>query len=425
MKVSTLKRSIMLCRDAGITPMIWGHRGIGKSSVVQQTCFDHKLGMIDLRASQIEASDIRGLPDKQNGRTVYLPPADMPIGGMPWKDLEVELGFDPALIYEKVDELKAKGNLPEATRLKEIFVRSQPRLDSGILFLDELNRGQDDVLQAAFQLVLDHKVGLYSLPPGWCVVSAGNFMEGYLTNGFTDPAFLNRFCHLILSSDDMTLPEWVDYISEKHGEPASGVIEFASQNISHLHGDLKSELGFSIQPSPRSWEAAIRVEKVVKVKEYGDDARLAVLAGLVGKELSIAYVNYSCPVKPMDIITNGVDANKAKLRGLSRQQVMGLVWGLSGFLKKKIEDDHYGKVALDFTRWLCKEHNEKDIAVAFCNIMVSGGSGPQRIKSAMISNPNVSALISRYSDGGKSFAHRLSQDPDLREVVSRVAWYGK
>ena len=68
------------------------------------------------------------------------------------------------------------------------------------------------MLQAIFQLVLDRRVGQYVLPPGWCVVAAGNYMEGYQVSGFNDAAFLDRFCHLTLSGGETTLEEWVNFV---------------------------------------------------------------------------------------------------------------------------------------------------------------------------------------------------------------------
>lgn len=409
MKIATLKRSILLCRASRITPFVWGHRGYGKSASVKQVCEEQKLGFIDLRCSQLEASDIRGIPtkDEKSGRTVYLPPAEMPVADMEWDDAQREISAAPE------------------DRQEAVRTALQPRFKNGILFLDELNRAQDDVLQATFQLTLDGKVGLFVLPPGWSVVCAGNFMEGYMTNGFTDPAFLNRLCHLTLSGDDLTLPEWVDYMSNTHSESgaASQVIEFASQNMKHLYGDVKGELGFSIQPSPRSWDAVARVEAVSKKREFGEDAKLAVLKGLVGPELAIAYSTYSCPVKPTDLLSKGVQAMLNELRSLNRNQLTGLMWGFAGLVKTKIDDDKIAATAMDFTRWMCKHAGDKDIAVAFCNLMVGGGNAPQRVKSALVSNPNVGALINRFSDGpGKSFAQRLAADRELHELVSKTAW---
>ena len=93
MKISIMKSCLSLCRESNVTAFMWGHRGIGKSSIVRQLCQELRIGFVDFRASQIEASDLRGLPDKSDNRTVYLPPADMPLSRptMTWEDLEKEL----------------------------------------------------------------------------------------------------------------------------------------------------------------------------------------------------------------------------------------------------------------------------------------------------------------------------------------------
>jgi len=418
MNISTLKRAILLCRAADITPWCHGIQGIGKSSAARNLAIEEKLGFVDFRLAQCEASDIRGMPDRVNGRTVYLPPAEMPIGDMSWETYQ--------------QEIKDAGD-----RAWEVIPKLQPRLKEGILFLDEINRGGDDILNAVFQLVYDLKIGQYSLPPGWSIVAAGNFMEGFMTNGFTDPAFLDRFCHLTLSADESTQPEWVEYMEATHtvtGDDgkldvnyASKIIEFAAQNTEHLYGRPKSDLGFAILPSPRSWDAVTRVEKVIATKDYGNDARRAVIAGLIGVGLADSFINYNCPVRPEDLIAHGVEGVRPSLDKIARDEncrnmVMGLMWGVAGRLRKNIDkDEKLAKVAMDFTRWLCLEIKDKDIAVAFCNHMMSGSSAPARLRSAMLSNPNVGKLIAKWSTG-KSFHARLSADPKLADLVAATAW---
>ena len=448
MRIDALKRCLLICREANVTAFIWGHKGIGKSSSVKQLTSENRMGFIDMRMSQIEASDIRGLPDKREGRTEFLPPADMPRGGMTWEELGKLLGYPADQHEQRVAELRVTGTayidpadteavrkqqeaLKEATRLEELFTKSQMMLNEGILFLDEANRAQDDVLQAAFQLVLDRRVGQYVLPAGWTVVAAGNFTEGYMTNGFTDPAFLDRFCHLILSADDTTLPEWVDFIVNKHGEVGSDIVEFASQNLKFLHGDPpKSDLGFSIQPSPRSWESVVRVRKAFKKADYGQDALQAVVRGLVGEDMAQSYLNYSCPVKPLDLIRDGIDAHREKLDRLERNQLQGLVWGLAGMLKKKVEEEKYGDLAIEFGRYLVKHAKDKDVGVAYIATMLGVGtatnSSQQQLRQSVMVNPHVAEMIKRHIGTGakKNFLTRMLQDPELQPLIHKVSWNG-
>lgn len=417
-KISTIKQMVLLCRDAKITPFIWGHRGLGKSSLVQQVAVEQGWGFIDLRCSQLEASDVRGLPNPgEDGRTHYLPPADMPVGDLTLDAIEKELGPIP------------EAGQIEAERVYYDKLQSmQRRFQRGILFIDEVNRAQDDVLQAVFQLVHDRRVGQYVLPPGWCIVAAGNFMEGYMVSGFNDPAFLDRFCHTTLSGGETTLEEWVNYMSQMHEGAASDVIEFASQNMKHLDGDVQGELGFSVQPSRRSWESVVRVQKAQSVGSYSEAAYNETLAGLIGRDLAGSFARYSCPVKPRSLIEEGVKTYESKLAKLNRNQITGLMWGLVSYCKNKIDEDAISEVCLDFAEWMVNHANDKDIVVAFCRALVSSGDAndnQEQARAAVISNPKLAEMIGKFNKraGNKmTFIDRLNERPELQKTLSKVSW---
>lgn len=61
-----------------VSLFVWGTFGIGKSSVVQDYAKDNKLEFLDIRISQLEPSDLRGLPSLNNGETKWLPPSWLP-----------------------------------------------------------------------------------------------------------------------------------------------------------------------------------------------------------------------------------------------------------------------------------------------------------------------------------------------------------
>lgn len=407
--IKIIMEAIDICRNAHISLFIWGHRGLGKSSIVKQYAMYNKIGFIDLRCSQLEASDIRGLPDSVNGRTQYLPPIDMPIGG---------------LSYEQIsDKLKGTDELSNAYR--QLNKNLQPYYNDGILFLDEVNRAQDDVLQSVFELIYDYSIGQYVMPSGWSVVAAGNFMNGYLTNGFNDPAFLDRFCHITLSSGESTLNEWIEYMTDVYGESASDVVEFASHNVDHLDGKVVGELGFSIQPSRRSWEMVSRINMMSKKRNYSAEAILEVYAGLVGRDLAVSFTRYSCPVKPKDLLTNGVSKYITTLNKLQRNQLCGLMWGLVASSKNNINDERVANVCVDFAKFIISSNNEKDLAVAFCRALLNDVARPDSIKSAVISNPNLAKLMSNFnkkSATSKTFIDKLSEVPELQKALSNVCW---
>ena len=174
MNVTNIKKAILLCRDSGITSFLWGHRGLGKSSLHEQIARSTAWGFINMRCSQMEASDLRGLPDKENGMTVYRHPADLPHG-------HEDEDTCPACYFEKNPEAKKEDGIPREIFLidgDEKQILQEGAYCKGLLFLDEINRAEDDVLQAGFELVLDYKVGQYRVPKGWSVHCAGNYMDG-------------------------------------------------------------------------------------------------------------------------------------------------------------------------------------------------------------------------------------------------------
>ena len=410
-KINIIREAIEICRKSGITLMIWGKHGLGKSAIVSQVATDNKMGIVNMRLSQLEASDIRGMPDKDDeGRTVYRPPAEMPRGDISWEEAQkiVQAEKDPAKQHETAERL-------------------QSRLENGILFLDESFRAQDDVQQAVFELVYDRKVGQYVMPPSWSIVCANNPFEGYLTNAFMDPAFLDRFCHVILSSGESTTQEWVNYMVQNHGDDAAEIIEFCAAAQENLDGTGGIELGFSVTPSRRSWDMVARVLDACKGEDFTIEARTEVIAGLVGRDLAMSFGRHKCPVKPRDVIDQGVNALKSKLKKLERNQYVGLTWGLSSHLSNHMTEKKYITVALDYAEFMLENTPEKDLVTGFLAGLVTGDSN-DRIKStrrAALANPRVAALINKAEKkiGKKdTILQELEKRDSLKKLVSKTAW---
>lgn len=110
--------------------MLWGARGVGKSSIVRQVAEHFGVPLVDLRLTTIEPVDIRGAiyADEVLARTVWFPPEFLP-------------GADDP---------------------------------QGILFLDELTAADQRLQISAYSLILDRRVGKYRLPDGWQIIAAGN-----------------------------------------------------------------------------------------------------------------------------------------------------------------------------------------------------------------------------------------------------------
>ena len=185
--------------------MIWGAPGIGKSSIVKQLASKHELDFVDVRLSQLAPTDLRGLPVPSDGVTYWAPPEFLPKGG------------------------------------------------KGILFLDEINMAAPSMQGVAQQLILDRKVGNYTVPEGWFIWSAGNRKEDR-AGVFDMPAPLaNRFIHLETESAIESFRQYAfaNGISDR-------MIGFLAFRPDLLHKMLANEVAW---PSPRSWEISDQLHR--------------------------------------------------------------------------------------------------------------------------------------------------------------------
>ena len=58
--------------------MLWGPPGVGKSQIVAQVANQHSVPIIDIRLSQMEPSDLRGIPFRVDDRVEWAVPSMLP-----------------------------------------------------------------------------------------------------------------------------------------------------------------------------------------------------------------------------------------------------------------------------------------------------------------------------------------------------------
>ena len=73
-----LKNQIKLAYEKRVPLYIHGTMGIGKSTVVKDFADENKINFVDIRISQLDSVDLRGLPKIDNGTTKWLPPNWLP-----------------------------------------------------------------------------------------------------------------------------------------------------------------------------------------------------------------------------------------------------------------------------------------------------------------------------------------------------------
>lgn len=237
----------LIDQNLKLSCMIWGPPGIGKSSIVAQTAAAQRLPVIDLRLSQLAPTDLRGLPVARNGVSRWYPPEFL------------------------------------------------PRRGKGVLFLDEINLAPPVMQGMAQQLILDRKVGSYTVPAGWFIFAAGNRKEDR-ASVFDMPAPLaNRFLHLDVEPD---LESFKAYALAQ-GFPEA-IIAFLAFRPALLH---RLDAQQPAWPSPRSWEMAARLHvigldiapAVGAAAAHEFDAFLSELGGLPDLEAILRGEHESVP----------------------------------------------------------------------------------------------------------------------------------
>jgi len=279
MKAKELKETLFKLIDAKLPTFIWGSPGIGKSSIVKQIAKEKNLEFIDLRLSLLDPTDLKGIPffDSNSNEAVWAMP----------------------------------NFLPKESQSK------------GILFLDEINTAPPSVQAAAYQLVLDRKVGDYELPSGWAIVAAGNSESDRGVVYRMPPPLANRFIHLEM---EVNFEDWKNW-AYKNGIEAS-IIAFLNYDSSKLFNfdPNRDEKSFA---TPRSWEYVDRVLKSNIPKE----SELEILSGAVGKESAISFIGFK---KVMHRLPNIEDILQGK--EVELQEDTQLLFALIAALVAKLKD---------------------------------------------------------------------------------------
>lgn len=167
-----------------------------------------------------------------------------------------------------------------------------------VLFLDEINRATPEVMQAAFQIVLDRELNGHKLHPLTRVFAAVNTGAAYTVNEM-DPALLDRFFTIDLMPSVEEFIAWARDTDPVQGGNLNPVIpDFISAQKTADGGTwlypAKNAEASSVQPSPRSWEALNKAMTYAKLIDNPQNETFHHMAiGFVGVEAAIAFRDFA------------------------------------------------------------------------------------------------------------------------------------
>lgn len=238
MTPSSAKRSLTHLCDRKVPVFLWGPPGIGKSSIVVQIAREKGIAYIDLRLSLLDPTDLRGIPffNAENNEAVWAPASFLPDGSEP----------------------------------------------EGILFLDELNTAAPMVQASAYQLILDRKIGEYTLPEGWAIVAAGNRESDRGVVFRMAAPLANRFVHLEMEASVEDWKRWA-----KSAEINPSIVAFISYRPDALFTFGNGDDGRAFA-TPRTWQY---VNEIV-ASDPEPDLMMPLVAGAIGEELAAAFLGF-------------------------------------------------------------------------------------------------------------------------------------
>lgn len=248
--------ALTLAVTADLPVLLWGEPGIGKTAALTQLATALDLPLTTVIASVHEPSDFSGLP---------------------------VVGDDPAV-----------QGVPMAP--PDWAVRLV-RAGRGLLFLDELSTAPPAVQAALLRLVLERRIGTLRLPPGVRVVAAANPRSSAADGWELSPPLANRFVHLQWTHDHDVVVRGLGgtwpraTLPRLQPERLTGAVSFARRAVCafltarpglvHRLPGGESRRG-GAWPSPRSWEAALRLLAFATAAGASRDVLSLLVRGTVG-----------------------------------------------------------------------------------------------------------------------------------------------
>jgi hypothetical protein len=262
MNIKETKQALDVLMKHKRAPFLWGAQGIGKTETVVSYCESRGLDHRILHLSTQEIGDLIGLLMKNADGTVS---------------------------HARPDWFPTSGK--------------------GIIFLDEFNLGNSEVLSAMFPFVQSGTLHKHQLPEGWRVVAAGNYNnENFTTTDISSRALISRFAHIDFTP---TVEEWLVYAE---GQGLYDIASFIRDQPSMLQLS-KKDMGTldmtQFVPDPRG---NIAMAKIDQDPMCPDEIKYELFSGIVGNTAAAAFLSHKATkqkgLELREILSNYKQARK-------------------------------------------------------------------------------------------------------------------
>ena len=344
MNVAETKKLIGIIRAAEckVVPLLVGNTGTGKTEVIRQIARSLNQDLIIIHVAQIEPSDFSGLfKITEDERTKTCPPE-----WLPYKDWE---------------EFREKYKNVHGVTLDHCpYGKGVVNPNGGIIFLDEVNRGNVDIRQTLYQLLNDKQIREYRLPKGYDLIAAAN-PPGYEVYEF-DQALNNRFAWICFVPDHK---ETQDHLLQKYGE--SPIISWLNSDPNLVDYGEEFEIPL-LALSPRIEENSIKMYPLLEKERKG--FMIKALQTIVTPEKVKSFMMFLEETKNINY--------KDILKGGTKDKVAELL--------KENKIDILSHLTIELSRYLNDPKNNDVKAAAKKNIADFLASVPPELSMAFMNN---------------------------------------
>lgn len=282
---------------AGIVPFLHSSPAQGKSSLSKQLAEQFKLKVIDLRLTELDSTDLSGLPYFNNGKAEF-----MPFNTFPLQDTPVPEGYEGWLII-----------------------------------LDEFNSANQAVMAAAYKLVLDRMVGQHTLHDKVAMIACGNLESDNAIVNPMSTALISRFAHFNI---DINVDDWLEWASKAGIDyRITSYINFKKSNLYTFKPDATEPYA-----SPRTWQM---VSKVIK---DSDEVSTLLVSSLIGDGVANEFVQYTKLYHKLPTIKDILDNPK----GIEIPNDLATTWAVMSMVTHSMTVDNQAKLTV-FLRRLSSE----------------------------------------------------------------------
>ncbi len=300
---------------------VYGAPGIGKTQIIGQVASELGIPLMDFKNLDVQfmnPEDFAGVPSQHN------------IEEPEFKEID-DVDADGNPIKKTIMTSTGKGftrfNAPSM-----LPTNNGPEGKGGFIFLDEMNRAEENVLNKLMQFVQMGRLPDYQLPDKWVIIAAGNRPAEAEVAQF-DFALANRFTIINYVPDVATWAKWA--LSTEKVLPE--LVAWLSDNQEYFH-KLEKEKGSLTFPTPRSWaDGALMLDDLIKMKgleswrDVPSEKILSTFSRQVGREAAgqfNAYLEILRRITEKDIndimnnpsgaiVIPGADKQKSIIRGAS------------------------------------------------------------------------------------------------------------